>query len=141
MRWIYKTIHFELKKDGLLGGIFLDESEMEETLNEFGRAGWELISLMDTRDGIIGVFKQPIPGSPVSEEPAEEVEYDHERQQPMSFVEQQIEPDSELIEPDDGQDHEYISEAEEIPEPEMEEPAEQDEEPCEVPDVGRIKIE
>lgn len=60
MRWSYKTVHFALKKDGLLGGSFLDEAEIEETLNDFGQAGWELVSLLDSRDGAIGVFKQAI---------------------------------------------------------------------------------
>ncbi len=60
MRWSYKTVHFELKKDGLLGGAFLDDTEIEETLNEFGRGGWELVSMFETRDGVIAVFKQPL---------------------------------------------------------------------------------
>lgn len=60
MRWSYKTVHFGLKKDGLLGGAFLDDTEIEETLNEYGQGGWELISMVDTRDGVIAVFKQPL---------------------------------------------------------------------------------
>lgn len=60
MRWSYKTVHFELKKEGLLGSAFLDESEIEETLNEYGRGGWELVSMLETRDGVIVVFKQPL---------------------------------------------------------------------------------
>ena len=62
MRWSYKTVHFGLKKDGLLGSAFLDESEMEQSLNEFGQSGWELVSLMETRDGLIAVFKQEMSG-------------------------------------------------------------------------------
>lgn len=58
MRWSYKTVHFELKKDGLLGSAFLDESEIEQSLNEYGQGGWELISMLETRDGLIAVFKQ-----------------------------------------------------------------------------------
>jgi hypothetical protein len=49
-----------LKKDGLLGGSFLDDAEIEETLNEYGQGGWELISMFETRDGVIAVFKQPL---------------------------------------------------------------------------------
>lgn len=60
MSWIYKTVHYDLKKDGLLGGAFIDEVEMEESLNGFGKAGWELISMLEDRDGIIAVFKQPL---------------------------------------------------------------------------------
>ena len=59
MRWNYKTEHFSLKKEGLLGSAFLDEAEIELSLNEFGKAGWELVSLMEVNDGVIAVFKQP----------------------------------------------------------------------------------
>lgn len=59
MRWSYKTVHFSMKKDGLLGGAFLDESEIESTLNDYGKAGWELISFTEVSDGLIAVFKQP----------------------------------------------------------------------------------
>ena len=60
MRWIYKTIHFEMKKEGLLGVTFIDETEIEQELNEYGRSGWELISLLEVKDGLIGVLKQPL---------------------------------------------------------------------------------
>lgn len=60
MRWSYKTVHFGLKKDGLLGSAFLDDAEIEETLNEFGQGGWELVSMFEARDGVIAVFKQPL---------------------------------------------------------------------------------
>ena len=59
MKWSYKTVHFELKKEGLLGSGFLDESEIEQELNEFGLAGWELVSVLEVQDGIIVFFKQP----------------------------------------------------------------------------------
>ncbi len=59
MRWNYKTTHFNMKKEGLLGNAFLDEAEIEATLNEFGTSGWELVSLMEVTDGLIAVFKQP----------------------------------------------------------------------------------
>ncbi len=59
MRWIYKTVHYELKKDGFLGPSFLDENEIEESLNEYGKAGWELVSTMEISDGILAIFKQP----------------------------------------------------------------------------------
>ncbi len=60
MKWSYKTVHFELKKEGLLGSGFLDESEIEQELNEFGLAGWELVSVLEVQDGIIAFFKQPL---------------------------------------------------------------------------------
>lgn len=58
MRWSYKTVHFGLKKDGLLGSAFVDDTEIEETLNEYGQGGWELVSMFETRDGVLAVFKQ-----------------------------------------------------------------------------------
>ncbi len=60
MRWGYKTIQYGLKKEGLLGSSFLDEAEMEQSLNEFGQAGWELITLFALQDGLMAVFKQPL---------------------------------------------------------------------------------
>ena len=60
MRWSYKTVHYELKKGGLLGSAVLDEDEVELSLNEYGQAGWELVSLMETHDGMLAVFKQPL---------------------------------------------------------------------------------
>ncbi len=60
MRWSYKTIHYDLKKDGILGSSFLDEPEIELSLNQYGKAGWELVSLLETLDGLIAVFKQPL---------------------------------------------------------------------------------
>ncbi len=60
MKWSYKTVHFELKKEGLLGSGFLDESEIEQELNEFGQRGWELVSVLEVQDGIIVFFRQPL---------------------------------------------------------------------------------
>lgn len=60
MKWSYKTVHFELKKEGLLGGAFLDETEIEEQLNQFGQSGWELISVIEVQNGIICFFRQPL---------------------------------------------------------------------------------
>ena len=60
MRWSYKTVQYGLKKEGLLGSSFLDEAEVEQSLNEFGQAGWELISLFAMQDGLMAVFKQPL---------------------------------------------------------------------------------
>ena len=74
MRWSYKTVRFDMKKEGILGSAFLDESEIEMTLNEFGSSGWEVVSLMEVQDGIIAVFKQPFAKGaiPVEEYPDEE---------------------------------------------------------------------
>lgn len=70
MEWRYKTVHYAVKKDGLLGGSFLDEEEMESSLNECGEQGWELVSLLEVRDGVVAVFKQEkgfFKGGPVAE--------------------------------------------------------------------------
>lgn len=76
MRWGYKTVHFAMKKEGLLGGAFLDETEIEQELNEFGRRGWELVSILETQDGVIAFFKQPLGG--VSVAPRQAVQEDPE---------------------------------------------------------------
>jgi hypothetical protein len=60
MRWSYKTVHYDLKKEGLLGSTFIDESEIELSLNEYGKAGWELVSILETQEGLLAVFKQLI---------------------------------------------------------------------------------
>ena len=60
IRWRYKTLHFELKKDGILGGAFLDETELEERLCHCGRDGWELVTVLDVRDGLVALCKQPL---------------------------------------------------------------------------------
>jgi hypothetical protein len=60
MRWCYKTVHFDLKKEGFLGSAFLDEAEVEQSLNEYGQSGWELVSIVETQDGLIAFFKQPL---------------------------------------------------------------------------------
>lgn len=80
MRWGYKTIQYGLKKEGLLGSSFLDEAEVEQSLNEFGQAGWELISLFALQDGLMAVFKQPLAikaASSISEPVAEETIVSH----------------------------------------------------------------
>lgn len=92
MRWSYKTILYELKKEGLLGSAFLDESEIELSLNEFGATGWELISMLETRDGIIAVFKQPLgrlSAQPVYEEQEEDSRVISAPQQPQVLRERE----------------------------------------------------
>jgi hypothetical protein len=78
MRWSYKIVHYDYKKEGLLGGTFLDEAEIEQSMNEFGQAGWELVSLLEVQDGMTATFKQPLEAQlqqrtrPVSEVKQEE---------------------------------------------------------------------
>ncbi len=87
MRWSYKTEHFGLKKEGLLGGAFLDEAEIEVTLNEFGRAGWELVSLLEVNDGLMGVFKQPFAAGMA--EPTPQIKRSVENEQSSNSLELQ----------------------------------------------------
>ncbi|MFV0438333.1 MAG: hypothetical protein ACK5PS_13210 [Desulfopila sp.] len=68
MHWSYKAVHYGLKKDGLLGRAFLDDAEIEESLNQYGRSGWELVSLLETTDGVIAFFKQPLERAAVRSE-------------------------------------------------------------------------
>jgi len=90
MRWSYKTVHFSLKKEGLLGSAFLDESEIEVSLNDYGKAGWELVSFTEVSDGLIGVFKQPFSqGGPHLEESVqseEPTEIENEPPQSIDLV-------------------------------------------------------
>jgi len=59
MRWQYRTLIFEFQKDGLLGDRYIDDEEMEKTLNEQGRAGWELVSATMVQDGLLTLLKRP----------------------------------------------------------------------------------
>lgn len=94
MKWSYKTVHFELKKEGLLGGAFLDETEIEEQLNDYGRSGWELISVIEVQDGIIAFFKQLISRGLTISSP---VQNDLEPMDAYADAEEGVEP----IEPDE----------------------------------------
>jgi hypothetical protein len=94
MKWSYKTVHFELKKEGLLGGAFLDEAEIEEQLNDYGRSGWELISVIEVQDGIIAFFKQTISfGLPAHSsvrddpEPSDIPDYGRDEREPVDWDE------------------------------------------------------
>lgn len=57
--WRYITIVFEFKKNGFLGDRFIDEEEVEKTLNEQGRVGWELVSATMVHEGLLTLLKQP----------------------------------------------------------------------------------
>jgi hypothetical protein len=78
MRWSYKIVQYDYKKEGLLGGTFLDEAEIEQSMNEFGKAGWELVSLLEVQDGLTATFKQPL------EEPPQ-----HSRTRPVGEAKQE----------------------------------------------------
>ena len=98
MKWSYKTVHFELKREGLLGGSFLDETEVEEQLNQYGRSGWELTSVIEVQDGIIAFFKQQLDPA-FSAHQEETVEYDDHTDQ---VIDEPYEADpEEFYEPED----------------------------------------
>ncbi|WP_028579321.1 hypothetical protein [Desulfogranum japonicum] len=59
MVWQYRTIVFEFAKDGLLGDRYIDDEEMETTLNEQGKFGWELVDVVMVQEGVLAVLKRP----------------------------------------------------------------------------------
>ncbi|MCL1981083.1 MAG: DUF4177 domain-containing protein [Proteobacteria bacterium] len=69
MQWQYRTILFEFTKDGLLGDKYVDDEEMEKTLNQMGGQGWELINVTLLQDGVLGFLKKPVQPERVIEEP------------------------------------------------------------------------
>jgi hypothetical protein len=133
MRWSYKTVHFELKKEGLLGSAFLDESEVEQSLNEYGKAGWELVSVLETMDGLIAIFKQPlnleVPDFYPLEEPEAKVE-----------PAQQVQHKEEILEelPEETLEESVLLKDFEVVEDKNEEVFETSKPPL---DVGTIRIE
>ncbi|MCK5516955.1 MAG: DUF4177 domain-containing protein [Desulfobulbaceae bacterium] len=139
MRWSYKTVHYELKKEGLLGSAFLDAPEIELSLNEYGRAGWELVSTLETMDGIIAVFKQSLSGDSSPLFQIDPVENDHNKTLPVERSEiTEREPDPvpfETFAQDEVDDFEVV----EMP-PRGKEPVEK-EPPESEGDVGAIRIE
>ena len=60
MQWQYRTILFEFTKDGLLGDKYVDDEEMEKTLNEMGKKGWELVNVALLQDGFFTFLKLPL---------------------------------------------------------------------------------
>ncbi len=59
MRWQYRTILFEFGKDGLLGDKYLDDEEVEKTLNQQGNDEWELVNVTMMQEGLLAVLKRP----------------------------------------------------------------------------------
>ena len=70
MLWKYRTILFELTKDGLLGDRYVDDEEMEKTLNEMGALGWELVNVNLLQDGLLAILKRPVGADTVAVGPA-----------------------------------------------------------------------
>lgn len=67
MLWQYRTIIFEFAKDGLLGEKYINDEEMENTLNEQGLMGWEVVSVVMVQEGVLAVLKRPV--SQAAEQP------------------------------------------------------------------------
>ena len=63
MRWEYRTLKFDC--NGFFGGKF-DENQIDATLNDLGRRGWELVSSFDTNQAygstryMVFTFKRPV---------------------------------------------------------------------------------
>ena len=70
MAWQYRTILFEFTKDGLLGDKYVDDEEMEKTLNEMGALGWELVNVTLLQDGLLAILKRPVGADTVAVGPA-----------------------------------------------------------------------
>ncbi len=70
MQWQYRTILFEFQKDGLLGDKYIDDEDVEATLNEQGVAGWELVNVALIQEGLLSFFKRPASSVPRVTEPA-----------------------------------------------------------------------
>ncbi len=59
MLWQYRTILFEFTKNGLLGDKYVDDEDMEKTLNQLGRQSWELVDVSLLQDGVLAFLKRP----------------------------------------------------------------------------------
>jgi len=59
MLWQYRTILFEFTKDGLLGDKYVDDEDMEKTLNQLGGQSWELVDVTLLQDGVLAFLKRP----------------------------------------------------------------------------------
>ncbi|MDD2464887.1 MAG: DUF4177 domain-containing protein [Desulfobulbus sp.] len=60
MVWQYRTILFEFTKDGLLGDRYVDDEEMEKTLNQMGQDSWELVDVSLLQDGLLAFLKRTV---------------------------------------------------------------------------------
>lgn len=69
MQWQYRTMLFEFTKDGLLGDKYVDDEEMEKTLNQLGSKGWELVNVTLLQDGVLAFLKKPAQEGRLFEEP------------------------------------------------------------------------
>ncbi len=89
IHWQYRTIVFEFQKDGLLGDRFIDDEGVENTLNEQGRNGWELVSATMIQDGLLTLLKRPAAGADMDRAVAPVQENASVEQAPSSTASQQ----------------------------------------------------
>lgn len=88
MLWQYRTVLFEFTKDGLLGDRYVDDEEMEKTLNELGRKSWELVNVSLLQDGLLAFLKRALE----EEGPQRTAAQRHEEQRPVINKAQPVEP-------------------------------------------------
>ncbi len=89
MNWQYRTILFEYQKDGLLGDRYIDDEEVEATLNEQGQSGWELVSVTQIKDGLLAFCKRPEKKVSVKQQPLHQG-VDNSKQQPVQSRVQKV---------------------------------------------------
>jgi len=58
--WQYQTMLFEFQKDGLLSDKYIDDEEIENTLNDQGKLGWELVNVTPVQEGLLAFLKKEI---------------------------------------------------------------------------------
>ena len=58
--WQYQTMLFEFQKDGLLSDKYIDDEEIENTLNDQGKVGWELVNVTPVQEGLLAFLKKEI---------------------------------------------------------------------------------
>ena len=105
MLWKYRTILFELTKDGLLGDRYVDDEEMEKSLNEMGALGWELVNVTLLQDGLLAILKHAAAAETVTAGPTE---------RPVAAAAPGLERVAEPLEPDELDEVE-VEVAEEAP--------------------------
>lgn len=77
MMWQYRTILFELSKDSLLGDKYVDDEDVEKTLNQLGGESWELVNVTLLQDGVLAFLKRPTERVVVVEEPVGAAPVEH----------------------------------------------------------------
>lgn len=117
MVWQYRTHLFEFTKDGLLGDKYVDDEEMEKSLNELGKKRWELVNVSLLQDGLLVFLKRP-----VLDETVEELEQPVELEDVLSPPIVQPRPSLLTKEPAVFEPAPVVDEEEDMPQEEEREP-------------------